>query len=45
MFVACKTSSFAALITAIYSAFVVDRAIVSYRVDFQQIGPPININT
>lgn len=45
MFVVCKTGSFAAFVTAIYSDFAVDRAIVSCTVDFQQIGPPVNINT
>ena len=45
MFVVCKTGFFAAFVTAIYFAFVVDRAIVSCRVDFYQIRPPININT
>ena len=45
MFVVCKTGSFVAFVTDIYSAFAGDRAIVSCRVDFQQIGPPININT
>ena len=45
MFMVCKTGSFATFVTAIYSAFAVDRAIVSRRVDYQQIGPPVNINT
>ena len=45
MFVVCKTGSFVAFVTAIYSAFAVDRAIVSCRVNYQQIGPPVNINT
>ena len=41
MFAVCQTGSFA----AIYSAFVVDRAIVSCRIDFPHFGSPVNTNT